>query len=182
MNKEEKKKQDHKDYKELEEKLDTLKQELEETQKTADTYMDQFMRSRAEFENYRKRIQKQAVDNLKIGEKNLARDIVVVLDNLQRALDHKDIDYEGLELIKKEFYNILSSKGLKQMESEGKKFDHNFHHAVGFCEVDDEDQDENIVEVLQQGFMWNEEVLRPAMVIVAKKKEISEEEDKEGNE
>ncbi len=166
MNNEEDKKE-----KKLEEEIEELKNKLKEKEEGEDMYLDQLKRLKAEFENYRKRMEKQSVDNFKCGEKKLAHDILVVLDNLQRALDYKDIDFKGLKLITKDFFNILKLRGLKVMESEGKKFDHNFHHAVGFREIDDDTKDGSIIEVLQQGFYWNDEVLRPAMVVVARKKE-----------
>jgi molecular chaperone GrpE len=159
--------------------VDELQKKLNEVEEEASLYLDQLKRLKAEFDNYRKRMQKISTDNLKVGEKNVAKDVVVVLDNLQRALDHREVDYAGLELIKKDFYNILSQKGLKHMESEGKDFDHNYHHAVGFCEVDDDSMEDKIVEVLQQGYYWDDEVLRPAMVIVGKKKEQAEEKEEE---
>lgn len=151
--------------------IEELKKKLQEKEETEDMYLDQLKRLKAEFENYRKRVQRQLEQNLKYGEKILVMDLLVVLDNMQRALDYKHIDLEGLSLIKKEYFNILSGRGLKIMEAGGKKFDHNFHHAVGFNEVDDDAKDESIIEVLQPGYFWNDEILRPAMVIVAKKKE-----------
>ncbi len=157
------------------EEMDELKKRLKEKEETEDMYLEQLKRLKAEFENYRKRMIKQTADSQRCGEKNLVHDLLVVIDNLQRALDYKNVDFQGLELIKKEFFSILNKKGLKLMEAEGKKFDHHMHHAVGFTEVEDESvESEEIIEVIQQGYFWNDEVLRPAMVIVAKQKEIDE--------
>jgi len=157
--------------KHLEKENQKLRDELEKSQETEDLYLEQLKRLKAEFDNYRKRMERQSAENHKTGEKNLALDLLVILDNLQRALDYKDIDFEGLSLIKKEFFNILGGRGLKAMEAEGKKFDHNLHHAIGYCEVGDDKKDGLNVEVIQNGFYWKEEILRPAMVVVGKKKE-----------
>lgn len=168
-----------KDVKTDEKEIKELRKKLQEKEEIEDMYLDQLKRLKAEFENYRKRVRKQLDENFKCGEKVLALDFLPVLDNLQRALDYKHIDLEGLSLIKKECFNILNRRGLKLIETEGKKFDHNFHHAAGFCEVDDDTKDEDIIEVIQPGYFWNNEVLNPAMVIVAKKKEDSEQNEKE---
>ena len=138
----------------------------------------------AEFDNYRKRTQKQISDTLEQGQKKLSSELLVILENLDKALEFKEIDFNGLELIDREFNNILAAKGLKRMDALNKQFDHNLHHAVGFSEVDSNSDytDGIIIEVLQKGFYWKDEVLRPAMVIVAKEKEVSESKDNSDSE
>ncbi|MFH1415797.1 MAG: nucleotide exchange factor GrpE [Elusimicrobiota bacterium] len=176
---EDKKDRNSAELKKLGKELGTLKSELKESKDTEDLYLDQLKRLKAEFDNYRKRMQKQSEENLKTGEKRLAKEILSVMDNLHRAMDHRHIDLESLSLIRKELFSILARKGMKEMESEGLKFDHNCHHAVGFCEVDSSSEDECVKEVLQRGYFWDDEVLRPAMVVVGKLKEEPEKEDDE---
>jgi molecular chaperone GrpE len=166
------------DPKRAEKKIKELEKDLKEARDTEELYLDQLKRLKAEFDNYRKRVEKQSGESLKNGERNLAKDLLVILDNLQRATDYEEIDFNGLVLIKKEFFNILSSKGLKLVETEGKKFDHNYHHAVGYSAADDIEED-TVIEVVQPGYLWNNELLRAAMVIIAKKSEKEEKKDTE---
>ncbi|MFC2062055.1 nucleotide exchange factor GrpE [Elusimicrobiota bacterium] len=161
------KKEEKHDSKEIEQ----LKKEAHEKQETEDLYLEQLKRLKAEFDNYRKRMECKLADNIEFGRKNVAGDLLVVLDNLQRALDSEQIDPAGIDLVSREFYNILKNKGLKRMDADGKKFDHNLHHAISSHEVDDDEKDGNIIEVIQPGYFWKDEVLRPAMVIVASTKE-----------
>ncbi|MFW6134015.1 MAG: nucleotide exchange factor GrpE, partial [Elusimicrobiota bacterium] len=125
---------------ELKKELEKTQKELEEAKKTADRYLDQLKRSKAEYINYKNRIQKQADENFECGKRKLVKDILVVLDNLERALDSEKIDIQGVDLIYREFYNILKTNGLKKMESIGKKFDHNLHHAVSYIETEEQDE------------------------------------------
>ncbi|MDA3793363.1 MAG: nucleotide exchange factor GrpE, partial [Elusimicrobia bacterium] len=133
----------------------------------AEGLLDQLKRSRAEFDNFRKRATKQTAQNFNEGKKYLAETVLGVLDNLQRALDSGSVDPEGIGLIKKELYNTLKSNGLKKMDAEREQFDHNLHHAVSFIKDKDKEEGE-IAEVLQSGYFWKELVLRPAMVVVVK--------------
>lgn len=163
----------------LEKEISSLRKELDSRKETEDMYLDQLMRLKAEFENYRKRTEKQLSDNFESGMKSLAGDLLVILDNFHRALDAEVLDKNGIDLISKELMNIFRNKGLSRMEADGAKFDHNYHHAVSFIEKDDA-EDGTILEVIQDGYFWKEEVLRPAMVIVSKEKEkrLKEEKDK----
>ncbi len=159
-------------------KIAKLEEELKQQKELAESYLDQLKRLQAQFENYRKRVMKESEVNFKNGEKTLATGLLYVLDNIQRALDSQHIDREGITLIQKEFYNILRARGLKKMDAEGYPFDPNFHHALSFihspgCE------DGKIVEVIQPGYFWDGEVLRPAQVVVAKEKEEANEDNKE---
>lgn len=162
--------------KNLEKKLKELRNELITKQETEDMYLDQLKRLKAEFENYRKRMLRQVNENFEAGMKKIALDLLVVLDNFKRALDSKKIDLNGIDLINREFINILKNKGLNKMDVKGNKFDPNFHHAISFIETE-ADEDGKIMEVIQLGYLWKDEVLRPAMVIVAKEKEKPEQEE-----
>ncbi|MGM0567721.1 MAG: nucleotide exchange factor GrpE [Elusimicrobiota bacterium] len=162
------------------EKIEQLEKELDKQQCLAQDYLDQLKRLKADFDNYRKRTHKEASLNFKSGEKILAKDLLLILDNLQRALENKEIDREGVSLISKEFYNILRTKGLKKMNALGKDFDPNFHHALSFTRSPGE-KDNKIVDVVQPGYFWDEEVLRPAQVVVAKAQEQQDKQEKNNN-
>ncbi|NLB35531.1 MAG: nucleotide exchange factor GrpE [Elusimicrobia bacterium] len=145
---------------------DEVSQVKEKESQQAEEYLDQLKRLSAEFDNYRKRMDRASSEKFDDGMKSLASDLLCVLDNFERALNAGEADSEGITLIYREMFNILSKKGLNRMEAEGNRFDHNLHHAVGFVETTE--TDEMVAEVLQAGYFWNEELLRPAMVTVTK--------------
>jgi len=169
MNKEDKKQDKNKEKKEekLREEIADLREKLKDSQKTCEDYLDQLKRLKAEYENYTKRMEKKAESSREEGMKKLASDLLVILDNFERALTAEKVDSEGVDLIYREFRNILKKKGLKRMEIKDNNFDHNLHHAIGFKESDQEEG--NIAEVIQPGYYWKEELLRPAMVLISKK-------------
>lgn len=139
---------------------------------------DQLLRALAEAENTRRRAEREHQDILRYGVTNLARDILAVADNLQRALDSVPegarADNEvvaslatGVELTAKEFMSALERHGVEKVEPLGELFDHNKHQAM--FEVEDTEQPAGtIVELLQPGYMLHDRLLRPAMVGVAK--------------
>ena len=145
-----------------------IEEQLDKKDEQEGMYIDQLKRLKAEFENYRKRMEKKTLESHKNGEKNLAKEILVILDNLNKAIDYGKIDMDGLGLIRKELMNILCRRGLSEMEVDGCRFDYNYHHAVGFCKASEGEEDDTVSEVLQQGYLWGDEVLRPAMVVVSK--------------
>lgn len=129
------------------------------------------VRRQADFENYRKRIERERQTDHHRGIEGLIESLLPVLDGFERALAaHGDAGYEnyrkGFELIYRQLENILSKKGLEQIDAEGKPFDPNLHHAVERIESTDY-ADGTVVGVLQAGYMFHGKVLRPAMVRVA---------------
>ena len=143
-----------------------------------ETLKEEKIRLLAEMENLRKRFEREKVETIKFGSINLARDILSLADNLERALsalpekeDHsqniKNL-VEGLKMVLKEFKNILERHGVKKIEAIDKKFDHNFHQAM--MEVERDDIDEGIVvQEIQSGYIMHDRLLRAAMVGVSKK-------------
>tara|TARA_Y100001935_G_C17132332_1_gene421257 strand:- start:97 stop:795 length:699 start_codon:yes stop_codon:yes gene_type:complete len=132
----------------------------------------------AEMENLRKRFEREKVETIKFGSINLARDILSLADNLERALSAlpEKEEYsqniknlvEGLNMVLKEFKNILERHGVKKIEAMDKKFDHNFHQAM--MEVEREDIEEGtVVQEVQSGYIMHDRLLRAAMVGVSKK-------------
>ena len=138
------------------------------------------LRLLAEMENLRKRSEKDKIESIKYGNINLARDILVLGDNLTRALDavssHEN-KYEsfnnlidGLKIVQKEFMTILEKHGVKKIESINNKFDHNYHQAM--LEVETNEFNEGyVVQEIQSGFTMHDRLLRPSMVGVSKKSE-----------
>ena len=151
------------------ERVSALEAEKEALEKEKAALNDKYLRICAEYDNFRRRSQKEK-DNL-YGEirANAVQQFLPVYDNLERALKQgtEDEAYrKGVEMIMTQFNATLEKLGVKKIESLGKTFDPAFHNAV--MHVDDEEQGENvIVEVFQEGFTIGEKVIRFAMVKVA---------------
>lgn len=132
---------------------------------------DRVTRQMAEFENFRKRSDKEKSEMFDAGAKNVLEKILPVVDNFERALALRpegadDAFADGMEKIYKGFQKTLSDIGVEEIESEGKEFDPEFHNAV--MHVEDESLGENVIaEVLQKGYKFHDTVLRHAMVKVA---------------
>jgi molecular chaperone GrpE len=146
--------------------LEAAKEALEKEKAALD---DKYLRICAEYDNFRRRSQKEK-DNLYGDIKaNTVQQFLPVYDNLSRALKQgtEDEAYrKGVEMIMTQFENTLEKLGVKKIESLGQTFDPKLHNAV--MHVDDEEQDENvIVEVFQDGFTLGDKVIRFAMVKVA---------------
>lgn len=145
-------------------------QEVERLREENRKQKDQYLRKMADFENFRKRSEREKTDYFKWALSDVMREIVPVLDNFERALAMApDGDGElrkGVELIYKQLLEVLQKYGLKPVDSAQVTFDPTVHEAV----MRDEDSDlapNTVVEVLQKGYFLNDRLLRPAMVKVA---------------
>ena len=133
---------------------------------------DRVKRQMAEFENFRKRTEKEKSSMYEMGARDIIERILPVIDNFERGLavipeDKKeDPIAEGMEKIYKQIQKVFEEAGVKPIEAAGKEFDPNFHNAV--MNVEDESLGENIVaEELQKGYMYRDSVVRHSMVKVA---------------
>ena len=133
---------------------------------------DRLKRQMAEFENFRKRTDKEKSQMYDMGAKSIVEKILPVIDNFERGLaavpeDAKDDPFvDGMNKIYKQMISVLEEAGVKAIEAEGKEFDPDFHNAV--MHVEDESLGENIVaEELQKGYMYRDTVVRHSMVKVA---------------
>ena len=133
---------------------------------------DRVNRQMAEFENFRKRTEKEKSSMYEMGARDIIERILPVIDNFERGLavipeDKKeDPIAEGMEKIYKQIQKVFEEAGVKPIEAAGKEFDPNFHNAV--MHVEDESLGENIVaEELQKGYMYRDSVVRHSMVKVA---------------
>ena len=158
---------------------------IEETlQKEINHMKDQLLRSLAEAENIRKRTQREKEEARQYAVTNFARDLLNIADNLNRALQVMPSEQEevlpavkslmeGVQLTQRELEAIFSRQGIKRISPLGEKFDHNFHQAM--FETETEDQEAGIItQVLQDGYVIYDRLLRPAMVGVAKAKAAKE--------
>ena len=138
---------------------------------------DQLLRTAAEMENLRRRTQKDVMDARNYSVSGFARDIIGVVDNLRRAIDHVDAAdreqpgikslIEGVEMTEKEFLKTLEKNNVRQISPMNEKFDPNFHQAM-FEIPNTEVPNNTILDVVQTGFMIADRVLRPAMVGISK--------------
>ena len=148
------------------------KKELAKKEEELNALKDRYMRTLAEYENYRKRTEKEKADIYTYAVKDVMTKMLPILDNLERGLavipeeSKADPVAEGMDKICKQFQKTLQDIGVKPIEAEGKEFDPNLHNAV--MHVEDENLGENVVaEELQKGYTYKESVVRHSMVKVA---------------
>lgn len=152
--------------------IDSLQQELGETQLKAAEYLDGWQRARADFANYRKRVERDQVTVQQNITGSVVKRFIEILDDLDRALKNRPQEGEGavwaggIELVYRKLLATLESNGVTLM-SAGDMFDPNLHEAIT-SEDSDSHQAGEIIEVIQQGFMLGDRVLRPALVRVAR--------------
>lgn len=155
------------------EDVPALLQELEETRAKADEYLDGWQRARAEFTNYKKRIEREQAQIYQTVTGNVIKKYMEITDDFERALINKPQGSDGaewangVELIYSKLLAILQNEGVVRMDAQGQVFDPNLHEAITSEESDTYESGE-IIEVLQPGYMIGNRVLRPAMVRVAK--------------
>ncbi len=149
-----------------------LQVELEKTKELAKENEEKYKRLLAEFENARTRNEKESKKMYDIGAKDALEKLLPVVDNFERAIasipeEDKDRSFEqGVDMIYKQLMSSLEGIGVVPMNAEGKNFDPELHNAV--IHVEDENFDENIiVEEMQKGYMYKDQVLRHSMVKVA---------------
>ncbi|HMB22722.1 MAG: nucleotide exchange factor GrpE [Chloroflexota bacterium] len=149
--------------------VDSLKKQLAEAESKTSEYKDNWLRSQAEFQNYRKRLDRER-ENEKVWMKgDIVKKVLPVLDDLERALQNRSAEdpwADGIELVARKFQNILESEGVKKIEALGAEFDPNFHEAISH-EPADGAQSGSVIGVVQNGYMLGERVIRPALVRVA---------------
>jgi len=136
-----------------------------------DELMQTLVRRQADFENYRKRVERERQEDRRHGMGRLIEDLLPVLDAFERALKaHDDPAYEeyrkGLELIYRHLWDKLARHGLERIVAAGKPFDPHYHQAIERVESDDHPEG-TVLDVLQDGFLFHGRVVRPSMVRVS---------------
>lgn len=175
-------KENHKDNKkqpQAEEKTVALKEaeylKLKEDAAKAKEYWDKSLRLQADFENTRKRLEKEKQEFVKFANEGIISELLNILDDLERTVglaqsQHQDLSafLKGVEMILAHLYEMLKEYGLKPIEAEGKIFDPNLHEAL--MQVENKDLPEHtVVEELQKGYLLKDRVIRTAKVKVSKK-------------
>lgn len=151
----------------------TLEEQLQAAQAEAASNKDLYLRALADLENYRKRSQREKEDAIRFANDNLLRNTIPVLDNLERAIEHARLSneeqaglLEGVEMTLEQFRKLLEASGVTPVEAIGQPFDPNFHQAMG--QVPTADHSPNtVVQELQKGYLLNERLLRPSLVMVS---------------
>ena len=135
----------------------------------AQQFKDRYLRTLADFENFRKRSEREKADFYKYAMAGVLKDILPVLDNFDRALEHAeegDEFHKGILLIYKQLFDALQKHGLKPIDESGVKFDPNIHEGV-LREEDPSVPSHTVTAILQKGYFLHDRLLRPAMVKVA---------------
>ena len=153
-----------------EKELDTsLAEENEVLSELVKSLEEKILRSQAEIENVRKTSQKEILKARIYASESLAKELLSPIDNLQRALEHsdKDVPKSLLELVLKEINQAFSNNNVKEINPIGEKFNPNFLEALSVLEDQKKDPDQ-VLEVIQKGYLIEDRVIRPALVVVNK--------------
>lgn len=154
------------------EEKNELELELESARREAKEHYDKLLRLAAEFENFKKRMEREKQNALKFAEENIIRELLPSLDNLERALEQgrqsEDLEglLEGIEMTRAGLLGSLEKFGLQQLQSKGEAFDPNFHEALTM-EANNEIPANHIIQEFQKGYLYKDRLLRAAKVTVS---------------
>ncbi len=157
---------------------------FQEKEKEAKENYDRYLRLSAELENYKKRAEKEKGETYKFANENILKDLLPVLDNLERALEHGRESgnpkalLDGVELTHKSLWAVMEKYGITRIEAMGEEFDPNHHEAV-MVQEDAQKPAGQVISQLQIGYRLHNRLVRPAMVVVSKKPELNPDEDPE---
>ena len=149
-----------------------LLEKVKETEVKAQENYDLYMRTYAEMENIKKRGKKEREELAKFANESLIREILPAIDNLQKAISHAQNDnnpsglVKGLEMTLGGLMKTLDKLGLREVEAEGKPFDPNFHEAIS-QQIDDKVAPGHVIIELQKGYLLNERLIRPSIVVIS---------------
>lgn len=147
--------------------------EIETLKEALNQKSDALARTMAEYQNYRKRVEKEKQDLMKYANEKIMKDLIQVHDNVERAIGAMDKENEaltsvinGVEMIKKSFDDILERYGISEVDAVGQPFNPDHHHAV-MTEEREGVEANTVLEVFQKGYKLHEKVIRPSMVKVS---------------
>ena len=150
-----------------------LRKLLEEKSRESEENYQRFLRSCAELENFKKRAEREKADAIKFSNEGLLKELITILDNLERAVHHSDETHntdslrEGVKLTMDDLLKTLKKFGLEQISAMGDKFDPNKHEAISVIESS-EHEDGTVIKEFQKAYFLKERLLRPAIVSVSK--------------
>ncbi|OLC55984.1 MAG: nucleotide exchange factor GrpE [Acidobacteria bacterium 13_1_40CM_4_69_4] len=147
-----------------------LARRLEEALREKDRYYDLLLRKQAEFDNFRKRIERERAESGLAGVRDILKGLLPVLDNMERALRTSEPSNDplrrGVELVYQQFLDLLKKEGVQPIEALGVRFDPRLHEAVEVLDVPGFEAD-MVLEEMQKGYTFNDRLLRPALVRVS---------------
>jgi molecular chaperone GrpE len=152
---------------------------LKEEAEKAKEYWERILRLQADFENMRKRLEREKADFIKFANEGIILELLNILDDLERTLElaeskHQDLPafLKGVEMVLAHLYEMLKEYGVRPIEAEGRIFDPNLHEAL--MQVENNDVPENtVIEELQKGYLLNDRVIRTAKVKISKKSQVN---------
>jgi molecular chaperone GrpE len=160
--------------------IEKLRQDFVAKELEAKKNYDLYLRQVAELENFKKRVAREKEEAIRYGNEALVKDLLPVLDNLERAVEHAELGgngkplLAGIELVLKGFLEVLEKHGVTQISAKGEPFNPQKHEA--FAQVESTDHEPNtVVEELHKGYFMADRLLRPSLVSVAKLPETKEE-------
>lgn len=151
-----------------EETVETLRAHLEEERARAQSYYQNWQRTAADFQNYKRRTEEEKQKNTLYANLALVLNMLPIADDLERALDNIDVKLAGLQWVEgvrqiaRKFQGALEASGVKEIPAEGLEFDPNLHEAI----AQDVGEEHKVIRVVQKGYTMGDRVIRPAMVIV----------------
>jgi molecular chaperone GrpE len=149
--------------------IESLTSRLREAETKAAEYKDGWVRAQADFQNYKKRLERDNELTYISMKGDIIKKILPVLDDLERALQNRPAENawaNGIELIARKLQNVLESEGIKRIEAEGTEFNPNYHEAISH-EPADGVKSGFVIGVVQNGYMLGDRIIRPALVRVA---------------
>lgn len=149
--------------------VDALKRQLEDAENKLAESVEGWQRAQADFQNYKKRVERDNEMMYALMKGDIIKKVLPALDDLERALQNRpagDAWANGIELIARKLQNMLDVEGVKRIEAQGVEFDPKFHEAISH-EPHEDFQSGQVIEVVQNGYMLGERVIRPALVRVA---------------
>ena len=149
--------------------LEEVEKEAVKQEKEAEKWENIAKKVKADFENYKKKQDDRKKRWQEKAEKDLAKQLISVMDNLERAIMSAEEDsaiLQGVKMVSDQLYDTLEKKGLQRINAEGEEFDPRIHNAVDVVEHNEEDN--KVLEEKRKGYMYNGQVLRESQVVVAK--------------
>jgi molecular chaperone GrpE len=152
--------------------LNAIVEERDRLQREKDELNDQLMRRTADYDNFRKRTERERAELVEYASSDALKALLPILDDFERALKQECADAEyakGVELIYQRFFDVLKKLGLEPIAAVGKPFDPNFHHAIEMVPTE-EFEDQSVVDDLLRGYLFKGRLLRASMVRVAERR------------
>ena len=150
------------------EEIPALSRELEAARGERDEYLDNMRRMKAELENSRARLEREHARSVELASERLVKELLPILDNLERALEADGDIREGVEATHDQLVDILTQEGLNPISSEGQSFDPAVHEAL-MSKPSNEHEEDTVIQTLERGYVLNGKPIRPAKVVVSKR-------------